>query len=57
MKTTMSTPANGNKTWTTISVTVENCIITGIVAPPAPTNLSYTIFEASLVNDLTTPGF
>jgi len=58
MLTTMSTPANGNKTWTTVTVTVADCVITGIIPPAAPTNLSYTIHQAAaLVNNLTSPGF
>jgi hypothetical protein len=43
MKTTMSTPNNGDQTWLTVTVIVANCVITDLVAPQAPVNKSYTI--------------
>lgn len=58
MKTTMSTPDNGDQTWLTVTVIVANCVITDLVAPQAPVNKSYTIHAlSSLVMDLTSPGF
>lgn len=58
MKTTMSTPNNGNQNWITVTVTVADCVITDLIAAVAPTNKSYTIFAtSSLVMNLTTPGF
>lgn len=58
MKTTMSTVNNGNLNWTTVAVTVANCVITAIIAPTAPASTSYKIFALSpLVMDLTSPGF
>jgi hypothetical protein len=58
MKTTMSTPNNGNQVWLTVTVIVADCVITDLVAAVAPTNKSYTIHAlSSLVMDLTTPGF
>lgn len=58
MKTTMSTPNNGNQNWITVTVIVADCVITDLVAATAPANKSYTIFATSnLVMDLTTPGF
>jgi len=58
MKTTMSTPNNGNQVWLTVTVIVADCVITDLVAAIAPTNKSYTIHALqNLVMDLTTPGF
>lgn len=49
----------GNIVWTTVSVTVTDCMITSIVPPPAPTTgISYKIHALSKLSiNLSGPGF
>jgi hypothetical protein len=51
--------STGNIVWTTVSVTVTDCMITSILPPPAPTTgISYKIHAFSRLSiNLSGPGF
>ena len=48
-----------DRVWTTVTVTVTDCLITSIVPPPAPTSgITYKIFALSKLSiNLSGPGF
>jgi len=50
---------NTDRVWTTVTVTVTDCMITSIIPPPAPVSgTSYSIHALSnLIINLDTPGF
>ena len=58
MKITMTTANSGNQLFSTLTVVVNNCVITHPTAPTEPASKTYSIFApAALANDLVSPGF
>jgi hypothetical protein len=54
-----TTWTTGNIVWTTVTITVTDCMITSIVSPPAPTTgITYKINAISKLSiNLSGPGF